>query len=243
MVRTPQNPAVRPLDVIRRPEAAAAVLQPLRQRLLGELAEPQSASGLARRLGIPRQKLNYHLRELESEGLVELVESRRRGNCTERVVRATARSYLISPEALGALGSRPEQIRDRLSAAFLIATAGRAVQELGELQAGADRAGQRLATLTLTSDVRFASAETRNAFAEELATALARLAAKYHDEGAPEGRTFRFFVGGYPAPRERSSAAGGQSVPGEPEATISSLGPGADRRDDGHGGGESEGER
>lgn len=194
------------INVIRSRATAAKVLQPLRQRILGDLGEARSASGLARRLGLPRQKVNYHLRELEKDGLVELVEERRRGNCVERIVKATARSYLISPEALGTLGSDPEEIRDRFSAAFLIATAARAVRELGELQAGAAAAGKRLATLTLASEVRFATAEARTAFAEDLAAALARLTARYHDETAPGGRRFRFFVGGYPAPAGESGA-------------------------------------
>jgi len=200
--------AARPLDVIRSRETAATLLQPLRQEILESLGEPESASGLARRLGLPRQKVNYHLRELEKDGFVELVEERRRGNCTERVVRATARSYLISPEALGALGSDPGRIPDRLSAAYLVATAGRAVRDIGEMQERADEEGKRLATLTLTSEVRFASAEARNAFAEELATALAGLVAKHHDESTPGGRRFQFFVGGYPAPGGRDGEAG-----------------------------------
>jgi hypothetical protein len=47
--------------------------------------------------------------------------------------------------------------------------------------------------------VRFASAADRNAFAEELATAVGRLTAKYHDESAAGGRRFRLLVGGHPA--------------------------------------------
>lgn len=205
--------AARTLDVIRSRETAATLLQPLRQEILEGLGEPESASGLARRLGLPRQKVNYHLRELEKGGFVQLVEERRRGNCTERVVKATARSYAISPEALGALGSDPERIPDRLSAAYLVATAGQAVRDIGEMQERAEEGGKRLATLTLTGEVRFASAEARNTFAEELATALARLAAKHHDESAPGGRRFRFFVGGYPAPggRDGKAAAHGRS--------------------------------
>jgi DNA-binding transcriptional ArsR family regulator len=206
-----RNDDMRALDVIRERETAATLLQPLRQQILEGLREPESASTVARRLGLPRQKVNYHLRELERGGFVELVEERRRGNCTERLVKATARSYLISPEALGALGSDPERIRDRLSAAYLVATAGQAVRDVGELEARADEAGKRLATLTLTSEVRFASAETRTAFAEELATTLARLSAKYHDETAPRGRRFRFFVGGYPVPSERGRREGTES--------------------------------
>lgn len=195
---TPSQSA-RPLDVIRSADTVARLLQPMRRQILENLSAAQSASGLARQLGLPRQRVNYHLRELEKDGLVELVEERRRGNCTERLVKATARSYLISPEVLGALGSRPEEIRDRFSAAYLMATAGGAVRDVAALQEKADEAGQRLATLTLTSDVRFASAQARSSFAEELATTLAALSAKYHDEDAPGGRRFHFFVGGHPA--------------------------------------------
>ena len=50
--------------------------------------------------------------------------------------------------------------------------------------------------------MRFASAERRNEFAEELAAAVADLARKYHDDRAPKGRSFRFYLGGYPVPKE-----------------------------------------
>jgi hypothetical protein len=50
-------------------------------------------------LALPRQQVGYHLRALEQAGLVELVEERRKGNCIERIVRAAACSYVISPEA------------------------------------------------------------------------------------------------------------------------------------------------
>ena len=82
--------------VIGDPAAAEVSLDPVRARLLAELAEPASATMLAARVGLPRQKVNYHLRALERHGLVELVEERRKGNCTERVLRATAASYVIS---------------------------------------------------------------------------------------------------------------------------------------------------
>ena len=78
------------LDVIDEPAAAIAALDPIRSRILTELAEPGSASTVAATLGLPRQKVNYHLRLLEQHGLVELVEERPRRGLTERVVRATA---------------------------------------------------------------------------------------------------------------------------------------------------------
>jgi DNA-binding transcriptional ArsR family regulator len=193
------------LQVIRSPQAAAAALHATRQRLLGQLAEPDSAAGLARRLGLPRQRINYHLRELERAGLVELVQERRKGNCVERVVRATARAFIISPEALGAAGPTPETVSDRLSAAYLIASAGRAIRDVASLETRAREEGQRLATLTLDADIRFASAERRSAFAEELAEAVARLAAKYNDERAPGGRGFRLLAAVHPIPLERGA--------------------------------------
>jgi DNA-binding transcriptional ArsR family regulator len=195
-----------PLEVLRGPEPAAAVLDPMRQRLLAHLAQPDSAAGLAKKLGLPRQRLNYYLRALERAGLLELVEERRKGNCTERVVRATARAFVISPEALGALGGgvTPAAARDRLSTAYLIAVAARAIREVAALEAGARRAGQRVASFTLDTDVRFADARQRAAFAEELARAVTRLAAKYHDERAPGARTFRVLAAIHPAPRARA---------------------------------------
>jgi DNA-binding transcriptional ArsR family regulator len=187
------------LSVIRQAETAVALLDPVRQQLLAQLAQPDSASGLARRLRLPRQRINYHLRALETAGLVELVEERRKGNCLERVVRATARAFVISPEALGPLGPTHDTAPDRLSSAYLIAAAGRTIRDLGALEARARREQKRLATLTLETEVRFATAESRAAFAEELAAIVARLTAKYHDERAPNGRRFRVLAAVHPA--------------------------------------------
>ena len=182
--------------------AAEASLDPIRARLLAELVEPASASGLAARLGIARQKINYHLRTLERHGLVELVEERQRGNMTERVMRATAASYVISPAALGALAPDPGRAPDRLSARWLIALAARTVREVGALLAGATAAGKRLATFAADGEVRFASAADRAAFAEELAAAVTALVGKYHDESAPGGRPHRVVLAVHPAHRE-----------------------------------------
>jgi DNA-binding transcriptional ArsR family regulator len=193
------------LRVVRDSEPAAALLDPVRQQLLAELRQPDSASGLARRLRLPRQRLNYHLRVLESAGLVELVEERRKGNCLERVVRATARTFVISPEALGPLGLSVDAAPDRLSSAYLLATAGRTIREVGALEERARLEQKRLATLTLEGEVRFASAESRAGFAEELAAALARLAAKYHDERAPDGRRFRLLAAVHPTAEPKAA--------------------------------------
>lgn len=192
------NPAL--LSVITRPDQAAALMQPERLRLLEALGEPDSAAGLARRFALPRQRLNYHLKELERVGLLEFVEERRKGNCVERMVRATARAYAISPEILGALGHTRERAADRLSATYLVAVASRAIKEIAGLLTRAAAAGKRVATLTLDAEIRFADAASRAACADELTNAIARLTAKYHAADSESGRTFRLVTAMYPRP-------------------------------------------
>jgi DNA-binding transcriptional ArsR family regulator len=184
--------------VIDDPAAAEVSLDPVRARLLAALAEPGSATSLAAVVGLTRQKANYHLRALERHGLVELVEERRKGNCTERVLRATAASYVISPTAMSALAPDPDRAPDQASAHWMVALAGRLVSEVGDLIDRANEAGQPLATFAADSEIRFASAADRAAFATELGDSIAALVAKYHDAGAPGGRTHRLVVALHP---------------------------------------------
>jgi len=181
------------------------LLRPLRTRILEMLAEPQSAAGIARTLDIARQKVGYHLKELEKQGLVELVAEKKVGNCTERIVRATGRAYLVSAEALGSLAGGAAEATDRFSSAYVIAVAARALREVSRLRQAADDAGKRLATLTFDTEIRFATAADRAAFAEELAREVARLTAKYHDESAPRGRVNRIVAFAYPKPADEES--------------------------------------
>ncbi|MEU4739356.1 helix-turn-helix domain-containing protein [Actinosynnema sp. NPDC023658] len=185
--------------VIEDPAAAEVSLDPVRARLLAELAEPNSATTLAAKVGLPRQKVNYHLRTLEQHGLVELAEERRKGNMTERVMRATAASYVISPTALAAVQPDPGRAPDRLSARWLLAVAARLVRDVGTLITGAAKADKKVATFALDGEVRFATAADRAAFAEELAAAVTDLVAKYHEETAAGGRAHRVVVAVHPS--------------------------------------------
>jgi DNA-binding transcriptional ArsR family regulator len=171
----------------------------MRARLLAELAEPASATMLAARVGLARQKVNYHLRALERHGLVELVEERRKGNVTERMMRATAASYVISPSALAAVQPDPARSPDQLSARWLLAVAARLVRDVGALITGAAQARKRVATFAMDGQVRFASASDRAAFAQELAETVSALVSKYHDETAEGGREHRVVVAVHPS--------------------------------------------
>ena len=182
--------------VIENAAAAEASLDPIRARMLAKLAEPHTATTLAARLGLTRQKVNYHIKTLEQHGLVELVEERRKGNMTERVVRASAAAYVISPAALAALAPDPTRSPDRLSARWLLALAARLVRETGALINGAAQANKPLATFALDAEVRFAKPADRAAFVAELTDALAGIISKYHTE---TGRPHRLIVAVHPS--------------------------------------------
>jgi DNA-binding transcriptional ArsR family regulator len=190
--------------VIEDPVTAEISLDPVRTLLLAALAEPGSATMLAAKVGLSRQKVNYHLKMLERHGLVDLVEERRKGNVTERVMRATAASYVISPAALTAVQPDPARSPDQLSARWLLAVAARLVRDVGALITGASRARRRVATFALDGHVRFASAADRAAFAEELSNSVASLVAKYHDQTAERGREHRVIVAIHPSVKAKA---------------------------------------
>lgn len=190
------------VEVIDSPAAATVALEPVRSRLLWELAKPASAATLAGRLGLARQKVNYHLRELESHGLVKVAEKRKWGGLTERLLVATASSYIVSPKALGPVATDPERTKDRLSASYLIALAARMVREVGKLMTKARETGKRLATMSLDTEVRFRSAADRAAFSSELIETVTKLVSRYHDAAAPGGRAHRLVIVAHPLPIE-----------------------------------------
>ncbi|WP_054308687.1 helix-turn-helix domain-containing protein [Mesorhizobium sp. 1M-11] len=190
------------VEVIETAVVATTALDPIRSRLLAELTQPASAATLAVRVGLTRQKVNYHLRALEEHKLVVPVEERQWGGLTERLVIATASSYLISPAALGSIGADPSRNQDRLSAGYLIALAGRAIREVGDLWRRAQGKGKRLATLSIDTTIHFRSPADRAAFAADLTNTVAALAARYHDDTAPGGRPHRLVVAAYPAPSD-----------------------------------------
>jgi DNA-binding transcriptional ArsR family regulator len=190
------------VEPIEDPVAATVALAPLRLRMLAELREPASAATLAERLGLPRQKVNYHLRALEAHGLLAVAGERKHGGLTERLLVATAASYVISPEALGASAPDPGQIRDRLSVRYLLALAARLVGDVGALARQAEANQGRLATLAIDTEIGFATPEERARFADELTNAVTRLAAKYHHDG---GRPHRLMVAAHPIPQREES--------------------------------------
>jgi DNA-binding transcriptional ArsR family regulator len=190
------------VEVIADPAAAAIALDPIRTRLLAALTEPASAAALASRMGMTRQKVNYHLRALQDHQLVTGAGERQWGGLTERLLVATAASYVVSPGALGPIAADPGRSDDRLSASYLIALSARTVREVGELWRAARTRHKRLATLSIDTAVQFRSPADRAAFTKELSDAVTSLAARYHDESHPDGRSYRLMVAAYPQPKD-----------------------------------------
>jgi len=184
------------LLVIQDARAAESALNPLRLRILERLGEPASASSMAAEMALPRQIVNYHLRELESAGMVRFVEERRKGNCLERIYEATARTYVLAPAILAGLAPRPHEIADRASREYMIGLGARLIQEVSDL--AADRPTP---TLSLETQICFESADHRLAFARDLAKSLADLTARYHSDAGAE--TYRVLLAVHPLPETK----------------------------------------
>jgi predicted ArsR family transcriptional regulator len=197
------------LDIIDDPARARVALQPIRLRLLHLLDRPQSAPQVARTMGMPRQRVLYHLRALEAQQLVEAHDHGSVGRRIDRSYVRTATSYAIAPKALGGVAVDTRTVVDAFSAAYLSAVAGRALNDLAALGRAAAARGKRVPTITLETQVRFATPADQRGFAADLTTAVTTLIAKYHQPDAAKGRTFRVFACGYPAVPTRADAPEG----------------------------------
>src|SRR5215470_6957258 len=96
-------PAHKPFDLewVTDTEQAENLLEPLRARILKLAQQPLSSTELGARLSLPRQRVNYHVRELSRSGLLKRVGRRRRRNMFEQRYVASARTYVLSPALLG----------------------------------------------------------------------------------------------------------------------------------------------
>jgi DNA-binding transcriptional ArsR family regulator len=187
-----------PIATLNSADAAAAVLDETRVAILATLREPGSAASVAAKLGAPRQRIGYHVRALERAGLVVPVMERAHGGLVERLVQASAAGYVVAPQALGPLAPDATTIFDRFSTGYQLAVASRIIHDLTDLRARAERARKTVPTLTLDTRVRVASAEAQQAFATDLANAVARVIEKHHDDRTPGGRTFACAVTVHP---------------------------------------------
>lgn len=193
------------IECVDDPRKASALLDPLRLRILKQLSLPASATDVAGRLGLPRQKVNYHARKLAEAGFLQSAGRRRKRNMTEQRWVATARSYLLSPEVVAPVRPDLQRIADKGSAAYLLAAAARIQSEVGVVLGEAEAAGQRVATLTLDAEIGFTGPEQRAAFTRALEEAVAGVLREHTVATEERGaRPFRLTLACHPMPARES---------------------------------------
>jgi hypothetical protein len=184
--------------------AAYSLLHPIRRRILESLREPDSASGLARRFRMPRQVLNYHVKEMARVRLLRPAGKRKRRALFEQCYVASAVAYVLSPQIVGSLAASPGSLGDRFSAGYLLGMANQVQEEVGYALDRAETSGKRVATLGMNSQIRFVSAEQRAQFAQALDSAMLSVIQRFttlfqNTEGmVAEGRAYRLVLGCYP---------------------------------------------
>jgi DNA-binding transcriptional ArsR family regulator len=189
--QTKQTP-VRTLDDL---DTLQVLGHPLRVQILEALREPGSAATVARRVGQPRQKVNYHLKELERAGLVQQTGERRAGNFIETLYQAVARNFIVSPEVAWSDPKRMQALRDQHSLGALVLLGERLQRDAVALLDRAAFAGEQIASASVAAEVRFESEENRAAFLEEYLQATAALLERY---GTKEGTPYRVVLAAYP---------------------------------------------
>ena len=194
----PYGLGVDDLRVIADAAAVEIALDPIRAAILEALAEAGSATTIAAKVGLTRQKVNYHLKALEAHGLVEPAEERSWGGITERFVRRCAHQLVVSPDVLANTAIDPSHVGDRLSASYLIAVNARTVAEVAAITTATRK---RVPTITIDTVIGFKTPEDRAEFAAELQSAIATLVAHYHHD---DGRPHRLTVSSYPRPKEQT---------------------------------------
>ena len=180
-------------------EKARAAFSPIRRDILQRLREPGSAVSLAEALGVSRQKVAYHLRALEGAGLIRLVETRPRRGCTEHVFVATADVFVIDPAVMGGPERAAVDAQDRFAAEHLVGVAASLVRDVARMREAAEAEGTRLLTLTVESELAFATPRDFDRFSEELTEAVAEIARRY---ASPKktARRYRLVAAAHPSP-------------------------------------------
>ena len=204
------NPSPAPLDFLTITDGknAAVLLQhPLRAQLLARAAEPVSATELAAALGVPRQRMNYHVKQLIKAGFLEAAGRRMRRNLMERKYVATARSYALSSHMLGELAGDARRLPEEHSLAHALMTASVVQTELSAIAEAAAKAGVRVRVSSMTTELRFESAARRAEFAASLLDAVANLIGKHAsaEVSSTTPGSYRLVVGLYPVPEPSAS--------------------------------------
>ena len=183
------------VHVVRDAGVLQALGHPIRVRALEALREPASAAEVARRIRQPRQKVNYHLKQLERAGLVKRSGERRTGNFVETLYRSAASSFVVSPEVTWADPRRARVLQAQLSLGELVRLGERLQADAAALLDRAAYEGATIASASVGTEIRFATEADRAAFLSEYLSAVGRLIDRF---AASDGEPYRLVVAAYP---------------------------------------------
>jgi len=184
-----------PVHVVEDIEALQVLGHPLRVRILEALREPGSAATVAREVGETRQKVNYHLKELERVGLVTPVGERRAGNFIETLYEAAGRSFLVSPQVAWSDPRRLDVLREQHSLERLVMVGAQLQRDAISLLDRAAFDGEQIASAAVEVDVHFADEKDRAGFLEEYLAAVQKLCGRY---GSRDGLPYRVVLAAHP---------------------------------------------
>jgi DNA-binding transcriptional ArsR family regulator len=211
-----------PVEWVEEAGRAATLLHPLRLRIVRLAGQAMSASEIADRLGMGRQRVNYHVRELARAGFLKRAGTRRKRNLIEQLYVASARGYLLGAGVLGPAAPDASVLEDAPAVSHLLALAARTQAEVAAASRTARKQGVTLPALSLASEVRFGSARQRAAFVEALTAAVTQVVREHtnpahaSDGGPGTGRPHRLVVFCHPV--EDSGETSARSVRPEGEA-------------------------
>jgi len=194
------------LESVSNPRRAGALLHPLRLRILALARDPVSAARIARELGLPRQRVNYHVRALERAGFLRPAGRARRRNMIEQRYVSTSRAFVLSAGILGPVGADWRDIADTGSADYLLALAEQVRLDVERAAGEAEAEGKRISTLSLKSQFRFESPAQRAEFNSAVREAIVGVIARHSspnrlENGRPSrGKPYRMVVACYPVP-------------------------------------------
>ncbi len=181
------------------PLAIEALAHPIRRRVLEALRSPSSAASVAREIGLPRQKVNYHLKELARANLVRATGERRKGHLIEKLYEAVAGTFLVSPKVAWDNENRERVLNEQISLRHLVAVGAQLQQDAIGLVDRAAFDDEEIPSASVEAEVYFADEQARSGFMEEYLASIGPLLTKY---GAKEGRQFRVVLATYPNPEE-----------------------------------------
>lgn len=189
--------SVRSVASVVDPVVLQALAHPIRLRILAALREPGSPAEAARHLGDARQKVNYHVKELERAGLVRRVGERRVGNLVESLYQAVAGTFLVSPRVAWTDPRRVGALADQIALETLVAAGERLQRAAALLLDRAAFEGEQIASATIEAELRLDGEAQHAAFLSEYAAAVGPLLKKY---GTRDGDPYRVIFAVHPDP-------------------------------------------